>query len=78
MAQWCFYPVATALTGKIELKRPYPRDTWTEDVRWNAYLFQAMHHVLAAERVFSKPAHEWRDAENKFYRDMLLGLQGEP
>jgi hypothetical protein len=74
MAQWCYDPAASTLAGRIQLRLPYPQANWREEQRWNAFLLKAMHHVLAAERVFSRPAEEWGSAENEFYRQMIREL----
>jgi hypothetical protein len=75
MAKWCFDPVATALSGRVEFRLPYPQANWREERRWNGFLLEAMRTVTEAYRIFSKPAEQWDAEENLFYVNMLKGLK---
>ncbi len=74
MAQWCYDPTASALTGRIQLRLPYPQPNWREERVWNAFLLHAMHHTLTAEAVFSRPPDQWSTADKQFVKDMIRGL----
>ncbi len=74
LANWLIDPVATALTGKVTFKRPYPRPLLSEEMRWNGFLLEAMDYIIEADKVFRKPPEQWGDDDTAFARAMLAQL----
>lgn len=69
--------MATAVSGVIRFRRPYPRPDWIEDMTWNELPLAAMQHVTEADRVFSMPGEQWGAKEDAFFRAMLDGLTAD-
>lgn len=77
MALWCKDELVTQLKKDIVFSKPYPRPhDWLADREMNEFPLEAMHHIVLAARIFSKPPGEWSAAEDAFYMEMERGLNG--
>ena len=69
MARWCYDPIASYYAGSARFKRPYPRDNYGDDIRWNQSLIRAMTYTVDCDKIFGKDGAKWTDEDTKWYRD---------
>lgn len=70
MANWCHPKYSFSGDWRI----PYPKKDWHEEMRWNAFLLDAMIHALTADAVFSTSGENWGEAEISFFRKHIDSL----
>ena len=67
MMNICFDATASAATGRVTFRWPYPSKDWSDNVR----PIEAMNLVQKAIEIFSVPAAQWQDDHNRFFVWML-------
>jgi len=77
MAQWCFDPLGSSLTGEVRFRMPYPRHDWQVERLWNADLIDAMKLAAKADKIFSKDPESWDEDDNRFFVWMTEGANAD-
>lgn len=77
LGEWLLDLPATATAGRKQYKKPFLKEDYLEDLRWNKSVLESMKVVDAAHKTFSIPPERWEKSHRNFYSAMLAGLEGE-
>ena len=74
VGNWLLDTTQTGLSNRAQFRRPYPKDNYSDDIRWNQPILDAIDVVFAAQAVFSINPEKWEKVHRNFYKSMLDGL----
>lgn len=75
VGNWLLDTTQTGTSNRARFRRPFPKDDYLEDKRWNEPILSAIDVTFAAESVFSINPEKWEKVHRNFYKSMLDGLE---
>ena len=75
MGNWLLDTTQEGVSNRASFRRPYPMENYSDDIRWNQPIMEAIDVTFAAHAVFSINPEKWDKVHRKFYKSMLDGLE---